>query len=331
MKSKHLVGILLILLSIFNVLLLGEKAENPIAIVIHGGAGYMDPAKMTPDRVAAYKKKLNEALKTGYEILKNGGSSLDAVEATIVILEDSPLFNAGRGAVFTNEGKNELDSSIMDGKTRKAGAIAGVQKVKNPIKLARLVMEKSKHVLLSGAGAETFAAKCGIELISNKYFYTKDRWESLIRAKKKKKPKIEDKKMGTVGCVALDSSGNLAAGTSTGGMTNKRFGRIGDSPIIGAGTFADNNSCGISSTGHGEFFIRWVVAYDISALMRYKNMSLKEAAETVINKKLVKAGGDGGVIGIDNIGNIVAVFNTKGMFRGWVDKQGNYSIKIFKN
>ncbi len=330
MRNRHIVGVFLILLFTFNVLLLGEKAENPIAIVIHGGAGYMDPSKMTLDRVAAYKNKLKEALKTGHEILKNGGSSLDAVEATIVILEDSPLFNAGKGAVFTNEGKNELDSSIMDGKTRNAGAIAGVKKVKNPIKLARLVMEKSKHVLLSGAGAETFAAKCGIELISSKYFYTKDRWDSLIRKKNKKKPKNEDKKMGTVGCVALDSSGNLAAGTSTGGMTNKKFGRIGDSPIIGAGTFADNK-CGISSTGHGEFFIRWVVAYDISALMRYKNMSLKEAAETVIKKKLVKAGGEGGIIGIDNIGNIVAVFNTKGMFRGWVDKHGKYSIKIFKN
>ena len=328
MKRLYFVGFICFFLSF---LIFGEKIQNPIAIVIHGGAGNMLPAKMPDKKIAAYKKKLKEALKVGYGILKNGGTSLDAVEKTIMILEDSPLFNAGKGAVFTNEGKNELDASIMDGKTRKAGAVAGIKKIKNPIQLARLVMDKSKHVLLSGTGAEIFADKNGIKLVSNSYFHTKKRMESLLRVQNKKQLKNSDNKKGTVGCVALDSFGNLAAGTSTGGMTDKKFGRIGDSPIIGAGTYADNNSCAISSTGHGEFFIRWVVAYDISALMKYKKMSLKDAAHTVVKKTLVKAGGSGGIIGLDKKGNIAAVFNTPGMYRGWVDKNGNYTIKIFKD
>ncbi len=332
MRIKYFIVILFVLFSfIISFPLSAAEVKNPIAIVIHGGAGYMNVTKMSSEKIVAYKSKLREALQTGYDILKKGGTSLDAVEATIIILEDSPLFNAGKGAVFTNEGKNELDSSIMDGRTRNAGAVAGVKKIKNPISLARLVMEKSKHVLLSGKGAEIFAGKNKMKLVPESYFYTKKRMESLLRLKKKEQLKNIDKKMGTVGCVALDSFGNLAAGTSTGGMTNKRFGRIGDSPIIGAGTFADNGTCAISSTGHGEFFIRWVVAYDISALMKYKNMSLEKAANLVVKKKLVKAGGNGGIIGVDKEGNVITVFNTSGMYRGWVDKKGNFTIKIFKD
>jgi len=331
------------------------QEARPFRLVVHGGAGTILKESMTPELEKAYKDKLSEALLAGHNILKSGGSGLDAVEATIRILEDSPLFNAGKGAVFTNEGMNELDSSIMDGATLKAGAVAGVKHVKNPISLARLVMEKSPHVLMVREGAEAFARQNGIELIDPKYFYTERRWKELEQAKEKEKAEGmkkgpareatpakpsgnstadragDDHKFGTVGAVALDRAGNLSAGTSTGGMTNKRFGRVGDSPIIGAGTYANNRTCAVSATGHGEYFIRSVVAYDISALMEYKGLSLKEAADTVVMDKLVKLGGEGGVIAIDKAGNIAMPFNSAGMYRGYVLEDGKVVIRIYKD
>lgn len=315
--------------------------EN-FAIVIHGGAGTILKKNMSPQMEAQYKEKLEEAVKAGYDILRNGGSSLDAVEKTINILEDSPLFNAGKGAVFTNQGKNELDASIMDGKTLNAGAVAGVTTVKNPISLARTVMEKSEHVLLAREGAEFFAKENGIEIVNPSYFYTENRYQSLLKAQEKEKnelnsggtsfydPYVKDNKFGTVGCVALDKNGNLAAGTSTGGMTNKKWGRIGDTPIIGAGTYANNNTCGVSSTGWGEFFIRNVVAFDISALMEYKGLSLENAAKEVIQKKLTKLGGDGGIVAMDKDGNITMEFNTAGMYRASINTKGELAIGIYQ-
>jgi len=306
-------------------------------LVVHGGAGTILRESMTPELEKAYRDKLSEALLAGHNILKSGGTGLDAVEATIRILEDSPLFNAGKGAVFTNEGANELDSSIMDGATLKAGAVAGVKHIKNPISLARLVMEKSPHVMMVREGAESFAKQSGVELIDPKYFYTERRWKELERAKEKEKEKGESKKkdsnnkFGTVGAVALDRAGNLSAGTSTGGMTNKRFGRVGDSPIIGAGTYANNRTCAVSATGHGEYFIRAVVAYDISALMEYRGLSLKDAANTVVMDKLVKLGGEGGVIAIDKDGNIAMPFNSAGMYRGYVMEDGKIVVEIYKD
>ena len=317
--------------------------ERKIAIVIHGGAGTILKKNMTPEMELEYKRVLELAINTGYAILKNGGSSLDAVEKTINILEDSPLFNAGKGAVFTNQGKNELDASIMDGKTLKAGAIAGVTTVKNPINLARAVMEKSEHVMLSREGAEFFATQHNIELVNPAYFYVESRYQSLLRAQEKDKTtldhndktefydsNIKDSKFGTVGCVALDKKGNIASGTSTGGMTNKKWGRIGDAPIIGAGTYANNATCGISATGWGEFFMRNVVAYDISAMMEYKGFTIEQAANEVIQKKLTKLGGDGGIIGLDKNGTIVMEFNTAGMYRASIDTKGKLTIGIYK-
>lgn len=319
-------------------------STNTFAIVIHGGAGTIRKETMTPELEAEYKATLEKAVRTGHNILKNGGSSLDAVEASINILEDSPLFNAGKGAVFTHDGKNELDASIMDGKTLAAGAVSGVTTVKNPIDLARAVMEKSEHVMLSGPGAEAFASENNIELVDPSYFYTDARWNALQKAKEVKKeqpkhvdktafydPYIKDYKFGTVGCAALDKNGNLAAGTSTGGMTNKRWGRVGDAPIIGAGTYANNASCAVSSTGWGEFFIRSVVAHDISALVEYKGLTLEEAAKEVIQKKVPALGGDGGIIAVDNKGNIAMEFNTEGMYRASINKNGELYIGIYKN
>ncbi len=247
-------------------------------LVIHGGAGTITRESLTPELESAYREQLTAALQTGYAILRDGGTALDAVQAAIILLEDSPLFNAGKGAVFNADGHNELDASIMDGSNLAAGAVAGVSHVKNPIKLARLVMEKSPHVLMSGDGAEKFGAEQGIETMSQDYFFTKRRWEALQRIKEKE---VQTREQGTVGAVALDRHGNLAAGTSTGGRTNKLFGRIGDSPIIGAGTYADYRTCAVSGTGHGEFFIRIAAAYDISALMAYRHLSLQAAAESV--------------------------------------------------
>ncbi|HEX5732050.1 MAG TPA: isoaspartyl peptidase/L-asparaginase [Blastocatellia bacterium] len=322
----------------------GQK-EKRFKLVIHGGAGTILKSRMTPEREAAYRATLAEALQTGHAVLKRGGSSLDAIEATIKVLEDSPLFNAGKGAVFTSEGTNELDASIMDGATLKAGAVAGVKRIKNPISLARLVMEKSPHVMMVGEGAETFARQNGIEWIDPKYFYTEERWKQLEEAKRKEKqqndPAVKpdrkisslaanDEKFGTVGAVALDKNGNLAAGTSTGGMTNKKFGRVGDAPIIGAGTYANNSTCAVSATGHGEYFIRSVVAHDIAALMEYRGLSLREAADIVVMKKLVKLGGEGGIIAIDKDGNHAMPFNSAGMYRGFIDADGKVVVEIYK-
>lgn len=292
------------------------------AIVIHGGAGVITRDKMTPELDKEYRVKLTEALNTGKRILIEGGTALDAVEMTIRVMEDSPLFNAGKGAVFAHSGKNEMDAAIMDGSNLAAGAIAGVTDIKNPITAARYVMKNSPHVMLAGAGASEFAKEQGLEIVPPEYFYTDRRFNELQEALKKEK-------LGTVGCVVLDKYGNLAAGTSTGGMTNKKYNRIGDAPIIGAGTYANNNTCAVSATGHGEFFIRWTVAHDISALMEYKGLSLKEASELVVMDKLVKAGGSGGVICIDKAGNVSMPFNSKGMFRGYATADGEEAVYIF--
>jgi len=274
--------------------------------------------------------KLAEAVDIGYAILEKGGTSLDAVEAVVQRLEDDSLFNAGKGSVFNSEGKVELDASIMDGNTLKAGAVAGVHHVKNPIRLARTVMEKSEHVFFIGDGAEKFAQEHGLELVDESYFFTEARWQSLQKAKAKESL-TEKEKHGTVGAVALDQHGNLAAATSTGGMTNKKFGRIGDSPIIGAGTYADNETCAISATGHGEYFIRAVVAHDIASLIRYKRLSLQAAAEEVVMNKLAKLGGTGGIIAIDRNANIAMPFNTDGMYRAYKVQGGKTFVAIYKD
>ncbi|MEM8909149.1 MAG: isoaspartyl peptidase/L-asparaginase [Bacteroidota bacterium] len=304
------------------------------AIAIHGGAGTILRKNLSEEKEQAIRAALNEALSIGEEILKKGGSSMDAVEQTIVFLENTPYFNAGKGAVFTNEGKNELDASFMDGRTQNAGAVGGVTVVKNPIRLARAVMEKSEHVMLSGEGANTFAKELDLELVDPSYFYTEDRWEALQKAQAAEAGTSQivapsDYKFGTVGCAALDKNGNLAAGTSTGGMTNKRYNRIGDSPIIGAGTYANNNTCAISSTGHGEYFIRYAVAYDISAMMEYKAMPFQEVADYVVKQKLKQNGGSGGVIGVDKYGNVAMPFNTAGMYRGYA-KPGERVVQIYE-
>lgn len=323
----------LLLITLHLLLFSMSYGQSPIAIVVHGGAGTISRDRMTPELEKAYRQKLEEALREGYAILKNGGSSLDAVEATIRILEESPLFNAGRGAVFTDAGTNELDASIMDGKTLNAGAVAGVQRIKSPIQAARAVMERSPHVMMVGTGAEAFARSLGLPMVEPDYFKDEKRYQQYLRAKQKSGKQSIDidediEKHGTVGCVALDQAGNLAAGTSTGGMMMKRFGRVGDSPIIGAGTYADNEACGVSATGWGEYFIRLAVAHDIVALMKYKNMSVQEAAQTVI-EKVGKLGGDGGVIALDRQGNIAMPFNTKGMYRGYIDTEGKLKVMIY--
>ena len=301
--------------------------EKPAyAIVIHGGAGNISPQFISSERAEALSKKLTEVLEKGVSILDSGGTSLDAVEAVIRIMEDSPLFNAGKGAVFTHEGKNEMDASIMDGKTLNTGAVAGIGDIKNPISAARIVMEKSPHVLLSGKGASQFVASQGGEVVDSNYFYTERRWKQL----QQQLEKAQVEKYGTVGCVALDRDGNLAAGTSTGGMSNKRYGRIGDSPIIGAGNYANNNSCAVSATGHGEFFIRYTVAHDISAMMQYGGLTLQEAASKVIQEKLKEAGGKGGVICVDRQGNIAMEFNTSGMLRAYATANGEKAVKVFE-
>ncbi|MAQ76682.1 MAG: beta-aspartyl-peptidase [Aquimarina sp.] len=314
-----------------------EQNEPTFGIVIHGGAGTILKENMTPEKEEAYKTKLKEAIAVGHEILKNGGTSLEAVQKTINVLENSPLFNAGKGAVFTNAGTNELDASIMDGSNLNAGAVAGVTVVKNPINLAMEVMLNSPHVLLSGKGAEQFAKERNLEIVESQYFYTEDRFKALEQVKEKEKstasfydPTIKDSKYGTVGCVALDKNGNLAAGTSTGGMTNKKWNRIGDSPIIGAGTYANNATCAVSSTGWGEYFIRGMVAHDISAMMEYKEVSLKEATDQVIQKKLTELGGTGGIIAIDYRGNVSMEFNTPGMYRAAMNAEGELTIGIYK-
>jgi len=306
-------------------------AQNPrVMLVMHGGAGTITRQSMTPDREKQYREAMEQALRTGQTILMKGGSSIDAVEASIRVLEDSPLFNAGKGAVFTHEGRNELDASIMDGKTKKAGAVAGVTIIKNPISAARAVMEKSPHVMMAGHGAELFATQVGLEIVDPSYFWTERRWKEL-QQELMNEGSATEKHHGTVGAVALDQNGNLAAGTSTGGTSNKRFGRIGDSPIIGAGTYAENESVAVSCTGTGEYFIRWTVAHDIAALYKYRGMTAEQAGNEVINHKLKDANGDGGAIILDGKGNFSMPFNTEGMYRGWIGADGVPHVLIYRD
>ncbi len=306
-----------------------------IKIAIHGGAGTILRDTMTPEKETAYRDILRQGLEAGYRILHDGGTALDAVEAAIVVLEDDPLFNAGRGAVLTREGNVELDASIMDGRTKNAGAIAGVQDIRNPIKAARAVMEQSGHVLLVREGASLFAQEAGLATETQEYFKTEDRvrqWELLRRTTRvvndHTAESIEEKH-GTVGAVALDAAGNLAAATSTGGMSNKKYGRVGDSPLIGCGTYASNQTCAISATGYGEYFIRSVSAYDVSAMMEYAGLSLREAVQRNLGK-IAALGGDGGLIGIDRAGTVVIDFNSAGMYRGWSDDTGTLKTAIFE-
>jgi beta-aspartyl-peptidase (threonine type) len=317
-----------------------DTPSNPMnqkrfALAVHGGAGTIERDKMTANKEQEYRSGLEKALRAGYDVLNSGGSSLDATEAAVRVLEDDAHFNAGKGAVFTSAGTNELDAAIMDGKTLKAGTVAVLRHIKNPVELARLVMEKSPHVMLSGEGAEKFGTENGIRLVDHKYFFTQERWDALQKMKAAQKNRhatmiIPDQdRHGTVGAVALDQNGNLAAATSTGGTTNKRPGRVGDSPIIGGGTYANNATCAVSATGEGEYFIRATVAHDISALMEYRGMKLQEAAQTVLDK-VVKLGGTGGLIAVDREGNIALPFNTSGMYRGHVDPSGRFVIEIYR-
>lgn len=299
------------------------------ALAIHGGAGVITRGSMDAEVEAAYREALDSALTIGEQLLASGGTSLDAVEAVVAWMEDNPLFNAGRGAVFTYEGRNELDASIMDGRNRSAGAVAGVSQVRHPVQLARAVMERSPHVFLVGSGAETFARAQGFELVDSSWFYTERRWQSHLKGLEEEKQSAEQKH-GTVGAVALDGQGNLAAATSTGGMTNKRWNRVGDTPVIGAGTFADNATCAVSATGHGEYFIRWSVAHDIAAMMEYAKTTLQASADHVVLGKLVAAGGEGGVIAVDRMGNIAMPFNSEGMYRGFV-LPGKRYVAIFRD
>ena len=311
----------------------------PYSIVIHGGAGTILRDKMSADVEADYRRVLTKAVKAGHSVLADGGNSGDAVVQAILVMEDSPLFNAGHGAVFTHNATIELDASIMRGADLNAGAAAGVKRVRNPILLAQRVMQNSPHVMLMGQGAEDFAEVQGLELVDNSYFHTERRRRQLERviasnqavaASEDSSDDFETQKFSTVGAVALDQAGNITAGTSTGGMTNKRYGRIGDSPIIGAGTYADNQACGISATGHGEYFIRAAVAHDICARVKYQSVDLGTAATAVINEKLVQMGGAGGIIGIDPQGNVVYAFNTTGMYRASIDKSGQLDVRIFR-
>jgi beta-aspartyl-peptidase (threonine type) len=305
-------------------------AGNRCAFVIHGGAGTISPEQITPEIERDLRAGLQRSLEAGHGVLKDGGSSLDAVVAAVRVLEDDPLFNAGRGAVFTSAGTHEMDAAIMDGGTLKVGAVGGTRSVRNPILLARAIMETSPHVMLAGQGAEDFARKLGLEVVEQKYFYTEQRWRALERVRKSRtEPLADADRHGTVGAVALDQAGNLAAATSTGGNTNKWPGRIGDTPVIGAGTYANNKTCAVSTTGDGEFFIRAVAGHDLSALIEYGGIKLAEAARTVIDK-IGALGGTGGLIAIDREGNIALPFNTTGMYRGYVDIDGNSSVTIYR-
>ncbi|TKG88898.1 isoaspartyl peptidase/L-asparaginase [Puteibacter caeruleilacunae] len=303
--------------------------KGKYVVVIHGGAGTILKKNMSPEKEQAYKAKLDEALVAAEKILKAKGTCVEAVKAAIMVMENSPLFNAGKGAVFTNAGKNELDASIMRGKDLNAGAVAGVTNIKNPIHAAIMVMDNSEHVMLAGKGASDFAKSQDVEIVDPKYFYTKSRWESLQRLIKKEREITQRDKHGTVGCVVLDTYGNLAAGTSTGGMTNKKYGRIGDSPIIGAGTYANNKTCAISCTGHGEYYIRLSFARDISAMMEYQGITIENACKQEV-RKLTKLGGTGGTIAVDKDGNVAMEFNTAGMYRGYIKSSGEKIISIYK-
>lgn len=317
--KKIFILFLVIFITFFEI-----NAQKPV-LLIHGGAGNI--SNLSPAEENKYRQKLSEALHAGYKLLENGGSSIEAIVATVNILEDSPLFNAGKGAVFTSEGKNELDASIMNGSNLQAGAIASVTTIKNPINAALAVMTSSPHVMLVGDGAEEFAREQGLEMVDPSYFYTEKRKEQLDRRQRREGSTPDFHKWGTVGAVALDKNGNLAAATSTGGMTNKQYGRVGDSPIIGAGTYAENESCAVSATGQGEYFIRGMISYEVAALMKYKNYSLEKAAKHAIHKKLEKMGGKGGIISLDKKGNIAVEFNTPGMFRAW--KKSDEAAEVY--
>jgi beta-aspartyl-peptidase (threonine type) len=332
MCCKTLLALVLILLSMPST---AQPAPN-FGLAIHGGAGTITRATMSEEKEKAYRAALAEALKAGYHILTAGGSGVDAVAAAIVVMEDSPLFNAGRGAAFNAGGQIELDAAIMDGKTQKAGAVSAIRTAKNPIMVARAVMNRTGHVMLTAEGAEAFAKAQGFEVMSQEYFFTPNRWESLkkeqkrIRNDRPESESTEERKHGTVGAVALDKAGNLAAGTSTGGYTNKMAGRVGDSPVIGAGTYAANDACAVSATGRGEFFMRMVVAHDIASRMRYAGASLKDAAHDVVMNRLNAIGGSGGVIAIDAAGNVTMPFNTEGMYRGEVGPDGEFKVAIYR-
>jgi len=331
-----------------------QSPQDPrLGFMIHGGAGVITRGSLTPGKEKEFRVELEKAVLAGYKALQGGRSSMDAVEIAIRLMEDSPLFNAGKGAVFTNDGKNELDASVMDGKTQGAGAVAGLRRVRNPITLARAVMEKSPHVMMVGDGAERFAREKKIELVDEKYFWTQHRWDALQKVLKEESEKVkkgegekekgtsakiagepssrlDSNRFGTVGAVALDKDGNLAAGTSTGGMTNKKYGRVGDAPVIGAGTYANNNTCAVSATGWGEFFIRLGVARDIAAMMEYQAVPVQNAADRVI-QKLRQLGGDGGVIAIDAAGNMAVSFNSEGMYRAYINSEGKPVVQIYKD
>jgi len=319
-----------------------ERVPNSFAIVIHGGAGGIKREYFTEEQQNAYTQKLQEALDAGYAVLEKGGISLDAIQAAINIMEDSPLFNAGKGAVYNSEGNQEMDAAIMDGNTLNAGAIAGVNHIKNPILAARVVMDSSSHVMLSGKGAEIMAAKYGIEMVDSSYFFTEKRMNQLKKIQGKEKTEldhtayliknelIDDHKYGTVGAVAIDKNGNIAAGTSTGGMTNKKYGRVGDVPIIGAGTYANNLTCGISATGTGEYFIRTVAAHEVSSLIRYKNFTPAEALNEVLFNQIGPLGGEGGMILLDKYGEVYWDFNSTGMFRGYKKSDGTSKVEMFE-
>ncbi|MBV8414219.1 MAG: isoaspartyl peptidase/L-asparaginase [Verrucomicrobia bacterium] len=316
-----------------------DSTTVPFRLVIHGGAGAIDRESISAQSEQEYRDALTAALIAGRDVLAGHGSAMDAVVATVQILEDCPLFNAGRGAVFNADGKNELDAAIMDGRTLAAGAVAGVTKIKNPIAAARLVLAESKQVMLAGEGAERFATLGGAVMVSPDYFFTEQRWADFLRVKHLEElaasvgdhsPEVDpDRIAGTVGAVALDTHGDLAAGTSTGGITNKRFGRIGDSPIIGAGTYADNEGCAVSATGKGEFFMRVVAAHELSALMKYRHISITEGAELVI-EKIANLGGQGGLIAVDRAGRFAMTFNSIGMYRGTIGADGNPETAIFR-
>lgn len=332
---KCIVATLFLLLLAANVWTDAAQDQPKVVLVIHGGAGVLPKEKMTPELEKQYREDLDSALRAGHQALQKG-TSLDAVEAAIKVMEDSPRFNAGKGAVFTREGRNELDASIMDGRTKHAGAVAAVTRIKNPIAAARLVMEKSDHVLMAGEGADRFARDQGLPEVSPLYFWTERRWNEMIEARReaegKKGARLDEtpRHYGTVGAAAVDKKGNLAAGTSTGGRTYKRAGRVGDSPIIAAGTYADDETCAVSCTGYGEIFIRYVVAYDVAARMKYKKQALREAADDTFRGLPKEDGGVGGFIAIDRDGHFTMPFNTNGMYRGWITADGKSHVAIYE-
>ena len=337
LNCRTMLTLIIALASGLCTLLAFAEPGAPVAIAIHAGAGTISKEEFTASMELEIRGALMQAVQAGHKVLSAGGSSLDAITLAITILEDSPHFNAGRGAVFNAEGRHELDASIMDGSNLEAGAVAGVQNIRNPILLARKIMTDSVHVMLMGEGAEVFARANGIEFADPDYFFTERRWQQLQKARNKEKQdallqsESPDRWLSTVGAVALDANGNLAAATSTGGMTNKRWGRVGDSPIIGAGTYADNRSCAVSATGHGEYFIRATVARDICSRVQYQGLDLASAADALINGQLRDMGGDGGIIALDTKGNIALTFNTPGMYRASVDVEGNLEVRIYKD